>query len=720
MREELTQAAVAELDARAPDPATATLAESLVAGYVAAADESEIATLAATDVAGAVLELLALRADRPRGSAEVRVVNPARDSEGWASSHTVVEMVTDDMPFLVDSVSAAVVARGYDIHLAWHPVVEGESLLHLEIDRETDPAVLASLRDEVAGVLADVRVVVADWPAMRDRALDLARDLRRHVPPTVDAADSAEAVTFLDWLADDHFTFLGCVEYELLPGADDDALRRVAGSELGVVRRRPLAPTSATFARLPAELRALAYEPYLLTLTKAQAHSTVHRIVPFDYVGVKRFDADGTVVGECRFTGLYTANVYSESTHDVPVLRRKVAQVRDRAAFDPRSHDGRRLTHILETFPRDELFRLSVGELYKVATGILHMGERRKVSLFVLPDQYARFVSCLVYLPRDRYTTASRVAIVDALCDAFGGDGVDFQVSVTESVLARLHIVVSTPAGARRPDPVALEAKLGRLARLWVDDLRDALVAERGEETGLDVYGTWADAFPPGYHADVPVPEALADLRVLEGLDPQGDLTIRLVPPAADADADGAGGAGGAGAGVMRAKLYRSGGALVLSDVMPLLEHLGVTVVDERPYEIRPAGEPERWIYSFGVHLAEGDPLPDADAQSRAAELFLGVWAGAIENDGLNRLVLRAGLAPRDVVIVRALATYLRQAGLRFTDAYLAGVLARNPDAVRLLVDLFHARFDPGARPTPGTRRSSPTPTRASARPSTP
>jgi len=690
VREQLVAAAVESVRARGVDAALVDAAVALVPGYVAAVDPGELATLRPADVAGAVLAQLTLREGRARGTGEVRVSNPTRAADGWESRHTVVQVVTDDMPFLVDSISTVVVERGYDVHLSWHPVVDGDSLVHLEFDRETDPAVLASVRDEVANALADVRATVADWAAMRDRSLDLARGLRRRPPVSVDAADVAEAVTFLEWLADDHFTFLGCVEYELLPGGEPDALRVVQGSQLGVVRRRDLAAASAAFGRMAPELRHLAYEPYVLTLTKAQARSTVHRAVPFDYVGVKRFDDTGTVVGECRFTGLYTANVYSETTSDVPVLRRKVARVIARAALDPRGHDGRTLGHILETFPRDELFRISADELFAVATGILRMGERRKLHLFVLPDEYGRFVSCLVYLPRDRYTTIERVRILDALREAFGdpddpGVAVDFQVSVTESVLARLHIVVSTPAGARRPDVAALEERLGHLARHWVDDLRDALVAAHGEEVGLDTYREWADAFPPGYQFEVPATVAVTDLAVLQGLDPTGDLAVRLTGPVT----------GSIEGEPLRAELYRSGGALVLSDVMPLLEHLGVTVVDERPYEIRPAHGPTCWIYSFGVRTDPRDPLPDADAQARVAELFLGVWAGEIENDGLNRLVLRAGLAPRDVVIVRTFAKYLRQAGLRFTDAYLADVLSGNPDAVRLFVELFHARFDP-------------------------
>jgi glutamate dehydrogenase len=562
-------------------------------------------------------------------------------------------------------VSTAIVRRGYDIHLLFHPLLGDQSHLHVEIDRETDPAMLEQLRNELTSVVGDVRAAVGDWTSMRARVLALADALRRSPPATVAAADVAEAVTYLEWLADDHFTLVGAVSTAL-----DGSI--VAGTELGVARLRSM------FRGEPGRD---AHEPFVLALTKSLERSTVHRDVPLDFVGVGQFGADGRVVGETRFLGLYTANVYSQSVATIPVLRRKAEQVFARAGFAPDGHDGRALAHVLETYPRDELFRLSVAELAELAIGIVRMGQRRRVRLFVSRDHQGRFVSCLVYLPRDRYTTQVRVRTVDALRDAFGGSDVDYTALVTESGMARLHVVVSTANGAPDADVGALEAELGRMVRDWIDDLRDALVEARGEERGLDGFRAWMHAFPAAYQFDLPAHAAVADLAILEGLDVAGDLEIRLVPPA-----DGQ---------VARIKLYRSGSALVLSDVMPLLEHLGVTVVDERPYAIvAPDGGP-RWIYSFGVRAVEGDPLSDPDVQTRVADVFLGVWAGTIESDGLNRLVLGAGLTARDVVIVRALCQYLRQAGVRFTDAYLADTLAANPEAVRLTVALFHARLDP-------------------------
>jgi glutamate dehydrogenase len=661
--------AAARVRAALPELAEAPV-EGLVHGYLDVAEPHDLSAFTAEDVAGAIVSVLRAGRDRAVGGRLVRVANPTRQRDGWQSPHTAVDVVSDDAPFLVDSVSAAIVRRGYDIHLLFHPLLEHPrvgftSHLHLEIDRETDAAVLDALRDELASVVDDVFAAVADWDAMRAEVVHLAGALRSSPPPTEHADDVAEATIFLEWLADDNFTFVGAVRVDVEGVV-------VPGSELGVARRRPL--VSEGDAVEPGA-------PWMLSLTTSLTRSTVHRDVPLHCVNIRRVTPDGAFLDEARFLGLYTANVYSQSAETIPLLRRKVAQVVERSGFPPDGHDGRALANVLETYPRDELFRLGVDELTDLALAIVAMGQRRRVRLFVSRDHLSCFVSCLVYLPRDRYTTLVRIQVLDTLRRAFGGSDVDFNLLLTESVMARLHVVVSTPGGALAPDPLEVEAELAALVRAWVDDLHDAFVDALGEGAGVDAYRTWMRAFPAAYQFDVDARDALADVAVLDRLDPNGDLAVRLEPPVGEQPA--------------RIKLYRTGGALVLSDVMPLLEHLGVTVIDERPYEIdAPDGQP-RSIYSFGVRAGAGEPLRDPDAQARVAEVFLGVWAGTVENDGLNRLVLSAGLVSRDVVIVRGLCQYLRQAGVRFTDAYLADTLAANPDAVRLTVALFHQRLDP-------------------------
>ncbi len=668
--------------------------DGFVRHFLATATPDDVALLGAEHLDAAARSLFRFGEGRAAGETRVRVANPTAERDGWEAAHTIVEIVTDDMPFLVDSVSVALVGRAYDIHVLLHPRVDGTAWMHLEIDRETDRGQLDALQVMLEGVLADVRVVVDDWRPMRDRALELAGSLRAAPPSSTDPADVEEAATFLEWLADDNFTFEGYCEYDLVDIDGEDALRLVAGSELGVVRRRALSELSPTFAAMTPATRSKARMPWVLTLTKTQARSTVHRAVPLDYVGVKRFDADGVVVGECRFTGLYTSTAYTESTRRIPVVRRKVAHVIAESGFAPDDHDGRALANILETYPRDELFRLPVHELRDLALGILRMGQRRTVRLFASRDELGRFVSCLVYLPRDRYTTTTRVGIVFTLQRAFAGTDVDFTVLVTESLLARLHVKVDTPDPMIPVDLAALEADLARLARAWVDDLRDALVAARGEERGLETFRAYANAFLPSYQEDVRPAEAVDDIAVLERLDPAGDLEIRVVPMASPADAPQGGDDAGTGTRTATVKLYRSGTPLVLSTVMPVLEHLGLTVVEERPYQVTAAGGASCWVDTFRVELSDGDDLGSEEARSRLAQLFLAVWAGEVENDSLNRLVLRAGLAAPDIVLLRALVKYLRQAGVRFTEAYIADTLVATPRAAHLLCALFRARLD--------------------------
>jgi glutamate dehydrogenase len=626
--------------------------DELVRLYVTGADPADLAVLEGRDLAGAARSHLDLAASRGPGATAVRVRNPTRARDGFVTPHTVVEIVTDDTPFVVDSISALLARRGYEVHLLLHPVLDGQSFVHAEIDRESNPAILDALAEAIESTLADVRAAVDDWQPMRRRALELAAELR--TTPGADDDARVEAAVFLEWLVDNHFTFVAVC-------AGD------GGEPLGIARRREPAGLPAVNAGPDAPL---------VILTKATERSTVHRAVPLDVVAVSGH----------LLLGLYTADAYSESTDDLPIVRRKVAQVMARAGFAPTSHDGRSLRNVLETIPRDEVFRQSEPELFALAIGIVRLGERRRVRLFANRDPFGRFVSFLVYLPRDRYTTPVRVAIIEALRRGVGGTEADFNVLVTESVLARLHIVVQTPAGA--PAAVAeraLEVQLTEIARDWTDDLRDALVAARGEERGLDALRTWEDAFPPAYQADVDAATAVRDIAVLQD---RPDLAIRL--DLAEFD------------GTARLTLYRSDTPLALSDVMPVLEHLDVVVVDERPYAISPRNAGPQWVTSFTIRAAGeagtgagAAPLAEPGAQDRVAELFLGVWSGEIENDGLNRLVLRAGLTARQVVVLRALVKYLHQAGVRFTEASFADALAANPLSARSIVALFEERFGP-------------------------
>ncbi|MDQ1475254.1 MAG: glutamate dehydrogenase, partial [Actinomycetota bacterium] len=432
---------------------------------------------------------------------------------------------------------------------------------------------------------------------------------------------------------------------------------------------------------MPAEIRVKARELTLLVLTKANARSTVHRPTYLDYVGVKRFDAAGNVIGEHRFLGLYTSSAYNTSPLDVPVLRRKVAAVVERSQFVPGSHDYKDLVAILETYPRDDMFQIDASHLFEIAMGILGLQERRRVRVFLHREPYGRFVSCLVFVPRDRYTTPVRLRVAKRLMEAFGAESYEWNAQLSESVLARLHYILRvdpTELLGRHVEIGDLETRVSLAARTWGDDLHDTLVSARGEEEGLDLFRTWSNAFPLAYQEEFTAIEALADLTELEALN-TGDAPARAVRLAGKVD-------------YLDLKLYGLGAQPSLSDVLPRLTNMGVTVDDERPYTITPDGLEPRWIKHFRMRAPTDAPN---GAYDHFEETFLAVLAGEAEDDAFNRLVLRAGLSWREVALLRAYSRYFRQVGTPFSQTYIADTLAAHPLLSCRLISLFGARLDP-------------------------
>ncbi|MFJ4903857.1 MULTISPECIES: NAD-glutamate dehydrogenase [unclassified Streptomyces] len=692
------------------------------------------------DVFGAASSHYRLAENRPQGTANVRVHTPTVEENGWTCTHTVVEVVTDDMPFLVDSVTNELSRQGRGIHVVIHPQIivrrdvagklievltDGagastgpqngrknakgakdakaelphdalvESWIHVEIDRESDRADLQQIQADLLRVLSDVRETVEDWEKMRDAALRIADDLPGE--PLDDLADDEvnEARELLRWLAADHFTFLGYREYEL---KDSDALAAVPGTGLGILRSDPhhtedeAHPVSPSFDRLPADARAKAREHKLLILTKANSRATVHRPSYLDYVGVKKFDAEGNVIGERRFLGLFSSAAYTESVRRVPVVRRKVAEVLEGAGFTYNSHDGRDLLQILETYPRDELFQTPPDQLRSVVTSVLYLQERRRLRLYLRQDEYGRYYSAIVYLPRDRYTTGVRLRLIDILKEELNGTSVDFTAWNTESILSRLHFVVRVAPGSELTaltdaEADRIEARLVEAARSWADGFQEALNAECGEERAAELLRQYGHSFPEGYKADHSARAAVADLVHLEALkENERDFALSLYEPV------------GSAPGERRFKIYRTGEQVSLSAVLPALQRLGVEVVDERPYELRCADRTHAWIYDFGLRMPQttgnGGYLAD-DARERFQETFAAVWTGEAENDGFNALVLSAGLNWRQAMVLRAYAKYLRQAGSTFSQDYMESTLQNNVHTTRLLVSLFEARMSP-------------------------
>jgi glutamate dehydrogenase len=657
------------------------------------------------DLYGAVLAHWRLAHRRQPGEVSVRVYSPRFEEHGWRSKHSIVEIVTDDMPFLVDSVAMELNRHGLVIHLPIHPVVvvrrdeagelvevlppdakDGipESYLHFEVDRMSDPKVLDKLRSEIERILGDVKASTEDWPKVREQVQEILREFDER-PPPVDEAELAEARALLEWIDNHHFTFLGYREYDLLEMNNEDMLCPVDGTGLGILRQGQSKPASLSFAKLPPEVRRLARERHVLILTKANSHSTVHRPSYLDYVGVKRFNEQGEVIGERRFLGLYTSAAYNRNPRDIPVLRRKVTKVLERAGLPRYSHDWKSLLNILETFPRDELFQISDDQLFETAMGILRLEERRRVRLFMWHDDYGRFVSALVYVPRDRYTTTVRRRIEVVLNDAFPGASFDFQVWLSESVLARLHFIIRMPTGQMPSyDAKELEAKLATVTRSWSDELHALLLELHGEEEGNALFDRYGEAFPAAYVDDFPARNAVYDIQRMEDLAERGGMNMNLYRPLE------------ASPGTLRFKLFWADRPLPLSDAVPMLEDMGVEVVEERPYELHPPGNGPVWIHDFGVTYTG----PESDVElSRVRDVFQEAFAailrGEAESDGFNRLVLRGRLTWRQIVVLRASCKYLRQTRLTFSQEYMELALANNPHIARWLVELFQARFDP-------------------------
>jgi glutamate dehydrogenase len=687
------------------EKARAGLSEKFARLYYAEVDPEELAARGAADLQGAAAAHLAFARTFASGKASIRAYNPVLAQHGWQSTHTVIEIVNDDMPFLVDSVAMEANRHGLTLHLLIHPVLrsirhegnlvavaapgesaEGrlESFMHVEVDRQTDPAKLAALEAGMAKVLADVRAAVEDWRPMHARMQDISKHLGS-APPRLPPAEVEEGCAFLAWLLEHHFTFLGCRDYTLESLNGEDVLRIVTGSGLGILRERG-ETLSASFATLPPEARTRARVKELLVLTKANSRSTVHRPGQLDYVGVKHLDAKGAVCGETRFLGLYTHTAYSENPMRVPMLRRKLAEVIERAGLLPAGYSGKALASILESYPRDELLQIGPEDLYRHAMAILQLGERQRLRLLVRHDAYARFVSCLIFVPRERYNTELRVRFQQILTQAFNGVASEFDVDLSASALGRILMRIRTRPGemAAQPDLKALERRLVEAMRRWEDDLHAALVERHAEERANQLFRVYGAAFPASYREEYAVEEALDDIDMIEAHAPQPDLSMNLRAPHNGEP------------GTLRFKIYRRGSRVPLSDSLPMLERLGVRVLFEHPHKVDPADAPPVWVVDFGLMPPAGGGLALEKVRASFHEAFLGMWSGAVEADALNRLVLSAGLSAAQISVLRAYTRYLNQTGSALSLSYLEQALVANPRIAALLVRLFFSRFGSG------------------------
>ncbi|HEX8664169.1 MAG TPA: NAD-glutamate dehydrogenase, partial [Beijerinckiaceae bacterium] len=654
-----------------------------------------------------------LSAPRTGDGADLRLIDLEVERQGRRREVTAVEVVNDNRPFLLDSTLAELTDQSLEPRLVAHPILaverdgqgklvrvvgeataaapvgaRRESFIQIHLDRVDDEAARARLLDGLAKVYADVAVAVADWPGMRARVTEAIHAYRTN-PPPLPTDEVAEALAFLEWLAHDNFTFLGIREYRLPKG--DAAADPLEESGLGLLRDPAVKVLrrGGELVTMSPEIRAFLARPKALIITKANVKSRVHRRVHLDYVGIKLFSAEGRLEGELRVVGLFTASAYTSAPHEVPYLRHKVAKVTARAGFDPASYAGRALLNVLESYPRDELFQIDEDTLFRFAIEIMNLSERPRIRALARPDEFDRFVSVLVYVPKDRYDSTVRRRIGEALAQKYNGRLSAAYPSYPEGPLARTHFIIGRDEGKTPDIPQdELEAEIAAIVRTWGDTLAAALADAIGGSRARALAGRYANAFSAAYREAFGAEQAIRDIAILERLSGERPRAVDLYRREGDPDTR------------VNLKVFSRGASLPLSERVPLLENLGFSVVNERTYRVIPAGGAEAdrvWLHDMALERALGGAIDIGAVEGPIEAALLAVFRGLAESDAFNKLVLEAGLGWRDVAMLRTLGRYLRQIRIPFGQIYLADTLARYPAVAQKTVELFYARFDPRA-----------------------
>ncbi|WP_432669529.1 NAD-glutamate dehydrogenase [Pseudomonas umsongensis] len=657
-----------------------------------------------SDLAGCTLSAWRLLERFDHAQPQVRVYNPDYERHGWQSTHTAVEVLHHDLPFLVDSVRTELNRRGYSIHTLQTTVLSvrrgskgelleilpkgtqgddvlHESLMYLEIDRCANPAELNVLSKELEQVLAEVRVAVDDFEPMKAKVQEILTNLDNS-QFAVDADEKSEIKSFLEWLVGNHFTFLGYEEFVVSDEADGGHIVYDKNSFLGLTK---LLRAGLSYDDLRIEDYAVNYlrEPTLLSFAKAAHPSRVHRPAYPDYVSIREIDANGKVIKECRFMGLYTSSVYGESVRVIPYIRRKVAEIERRSGFQAKAHLGKELAQVLEVLPRDDLFQTPVDELFSTVMSIVQIQERNKIRVFLRKDPYGRFCYCLAYVPRDIYSTEVRQKIQQVLMDRLKASDCEFWTFFSESVLARVQLILRVdPKNRIDIDPQQLENEVIQACRSWQDDYSALTVETFGEAHGTNVLADFPKGFPAGYRERFAAHSAVVDMQHLLNLSEKNPLVMSFYQPL-----------GQVGQRELHCKLYHADTPLALSDVLPILENLGLRVLGEFPYHLRHNNGREFWIHDFAFTAAEGLDLDIQQLNDTLQDAFVHIVRGDAENDAFNRLVLTAGLPWRDVALLRAYARYLKQIRLGFDLGYIASTLNNHTDIARELTRLFKTRF---------------------------
>ena len=687
-------------------PAKSGLAQSFFEAYFHRIPSDDLARSDPEALYSSALAHLDLAEQRQPGQLLLRAHNPAEGQGPHASPFTVVEAVVDDMAFLVDSASMALNRLGYTIQLTIHPVVKVsrdetghllalnhdgagatfESFLCFQINREFRTERLDRIVSELSRVLSEVAAANDDRIAMRELALSLADDLDAPDTPDDDNNAGSAASALCRWIGEENFTFLGAIRYDMSPDGDA-SLSPQAASALGILRPRSDLDLADRLSVLPDNITSDPEDSEPVMITKSSKRSLVHRPAYMDVLFVRHRNSIGDLIGETCLVGLFAAGAYNRSVMDIPGSRQKLQYVLARSGLPEQGHGIKVLQNLIERYPRDDLFQITQDELYDTAMGMLELQERQHTRVFVRRDRFSRFYSCLVFVPRERFNSGLRQKVGDALMASYGGQSYEFNVYFSESVLTRIHYLISVdPRTAHSPELNQVESRIRELTRSWPDELGLLLKELHGEGEGLALADEWAESFPTAFREDFSPAEGLDHLALITKTDAETQLEIALHQPP------------GYAAHEAQLRLYSPESAVVLSDVLPVIENLGLHVLTENPFRIQSASGRTVFLHIFDLVDHDRRDIEIGKSKSDFERLFGRIWQGQTDNDGFNRLALRAQLDWQQTTFLRAAYRYLKQIRFRYSQDYVIDTLAGNPHMVQRIVRLFETRFDPDLR----------------------
>ncbi len=660
-----------------------------------------------TDVLGLIISAWKFVSEFDGKSAKVEVFNPNLEVSGWQSSHTVLMVLQKNMPFIVDSVRMELSAREIKTHSIQYSTfrcerndsgdvskfiksvqnenLQYETLVFIEIDKHGDEASVESLREGIADVMDDVMTTVDDYPKMLEHSKNSCSELSSIKSKLFNHNDMQEGAAFLDWVTDDRFTFLGYVEYQLTASGKKQLLEPVPGTELGILKEHLEQLKEISLSDVANKSKQSVLDKQLFTFAKSSKRSSVHRPAYPDYISVKKFDKKGNVIGEHCFLGLYTAKAYHESPSEVPLLRQKVKQVIERSGLNSFDYRGKELEQLLGVYPRDELFQVNADELYNVVMGTLFIQERRQTRLFMREDAFGRFVTCLIYVPRDIFNTNLRIKFQEILMSDLNGIDSDFNTYISESVLARTQITIKIDQIEGRVLNVEkLEQKIIAVAQSWEDDLEISLFDTYGEEQANQYINKYRSAFSSSYREEFSPRRASIDIEHIESVvNGQQQLSMSFYRSLDENDQ------------VVHFKLFHAEQPVPLSDVMPIFENMGFRVIGERPYETLDRDGHTVWLHDFMLTTTTRQSIDIEKIRTPFENLFTKVWQGDAENDSFNRMVIASYMNWREIAVIRSYARYMRQIRVSNSQDFISNTIVSNVKISKLLIQLFESRFNP-------------------------